>query len=217
MGKGRQKGRQLVSSDALVWAEHPLPAGNVLVLAGALKAFSWHRFPSDILLGRAKPGEGGLPWAPWAAERAPLGWDSKATGTVTLQRWHRRNLTAAVKGKRGSFCYRSGSWQHAWLGSLAQGSGAPSPSPVPQPSASPQTASMPPPKMSGQCHRLLGEAQPSGPGTSPAAVLSLPCCRGTGCVVSLCNGFWPRFGAAVVMGGCGEELVVMPHTNVASS
>lgn len=33
----------------------------------------------------------------------------------------------------------------------------------------------------------------------------------------MCDGFWLHFGAAVVMGGCGEELVVMPRTSVASS
>lgn len=80
----------------------------------------------------------------------------------------------------------------------------------------PQTTILLLPETSGRCRRLLGEAQPSGPGTCLVAVLPLPCCRGTGCVVSLYDGFWLHFGAVVVMSGCGEELVVMPSTSVSS-
>lgn len=86
MGNGGQKGRQLVSCGALVWAEHPLPGGNVLAPAGALKAFSWLHFPSGTLLGSwGWRGCLGTPWfgqplvkgscgaAPWAVEQASLG------------------------------------------------------------------------------------------------------------------------------------------------
>lgn len=66
VGNGGQKGRQLMSCNALVWAEHPLPGGNVLVPAGALRAFSWLHFPGGTLLGQG--GCLGMPWSrqPWA-------------------------------------------------------------------------------------------------------------------------------------------------------
>ena len=91
-----------MSCNARVWAEHPLPGRNVLVPAGAIEAFSWLHFSGGTLLGlgRAARGRRG-PGSPWGrgAVVLPWAWDSRATGTVTLQTWHQRNLTAAVKGK----------------------------------------------------------------------------------------------------------------------
>lgn len=166
------------------------------------------------------------PRAPWAEEPASLGWDSRAMGTVTLQRWHQRNLPAGCDGvvREPCRCCQGGGGgsselllpkQHRpGLGLRIRCSLSPTSSPT---ICFPQTTSLPPPKMCGQCRRLLGEAQPSGPGTCPVAALPLPCCQGTGCIISLYNSFWLHFGTTVVMGGCGKELVVMPRTSVASS
>lgn len=68
VGNEGQKGRQLMFCSALVWADHPLPGGNVLVPAGALEVFFWLHFPSGTLLGSWAGGDAwghrgpGSPW-----------------------------------------------------------------------------------------------------------------------------------------------------------
>lgn len=88
---------------------------------------------------------GGAAWGlcgslrPWPRGSPPVGWDSRATGVVTLQRWHQRAFPAAVQGTR-QFWHQSSSQQHAWLA----GSAAPCPSPVPNHLLPPKQSLSPP-------------------------------------------------------------------------